>query len=327
MKRKLSIALAAASLLAVSACGGSPSGDGSEESAAGGDGAGDLTPVTVGVIPIVDTAPIWLGTELGFFEEAGLDLELQTASGGAAIVPGVVSGDFDFGFSNIVSIMVAEDQGLGLQFATNGASSAGLDDHGFGAVVVPEDSPIQSPADLAGQTVSVNTLSNIGDTTISYVVEEDGGDPSEVEFVEIPFPDAPAALANGQTDAAWILEPFLSSALEDGARVVSYNFYGTDPDLDIAGYFTTDEKLESDPGLVEKFQEAMNKSLEYAQEHPEEVRDIVGTYTEISEELRAEMVLPSYRPEFNREATELLGNAAAKYGTLSEAPNLDEILP
>ncbi|NKX52174.1 ABC transporter substrate-binding protein, partial [Arthrobacter deserti] len=31
--------------------------------------------------------------------------------------------------------------------------------------------------------------------------------------------------------------------------------------------------------LVEKFTTAMNRSLEYAQENPQEVRGIVGTYT------------------------------------------------
>ncbi|WP_026819890.1 ABC transporter substrate-binding protein [Arthrobacter castelli] len=332
MKRKLSALLAAASVLAVSACGGgSPSGGGGEtgggETAGGSGGNGDLTPITVGVIPIVDTAPIWLGKEKGFFAEEGLKLELQTTSGGAAAVPGVVSGDFDFAFGNVVSIMVAADKGLGLEFVTNGASSAGLEGDGFSAVVVNEDSPIKSPADLEGKKVSVNNLSNIGDTTISHVVEEDGGDPSKVEFVEVGFPDAPAALANGQVDAAWILEPFLSSALEDGARVVSYNFYETHENLDIAGYFTGTEKMKNNPEMVEKFRAAMTHSLQYAQEHPEEVRKIVGTYTEISKKLRQEMVLPEYRAKFNREATELLGNAAAKYGTLSEPPNLDKILP
>lgn len=330
MRRKLSVLLATASVLAVSACGGgSPSGGGGggDETAGGSGGNSDLTPITVGVIPIVDTAPIWLGQEKGFFKDEGLKLNLQTTSGGAAAVPGVVSGDFDFAFGNVVSIMVAVDQGLGLQYVTNGNSSAGIPDDGFSAVVVQGDSPIKTPADLEGKTVSVNNLSNIGDTTISHVVEEDGGDPSKIEFVEVGFPDAEAALANGQVDAAWILEPFLSSALEEGARVISYNFYEMHPQLDIAGYFTSTEKIESDPEMVEKFRTAMTRSIQYAQEHPKEVREIVGTYTKISEELRSEMVLPEFRAEFNREATKLLGDAAAKYGTLSEPPNLDEILP
>lgn len=327
MKRRLTALGAAVSVLALSACGGgSPSGGGSEAPAENA-GSGGLTEITVGVIPIVDTAPIWLGDEKGFFAEEGLELDLQTATGGAAIVPGVVSGSFDFAFSNLISVMVANDKGLDLQFVANGASTTGEEGEGFGAVVVPEDSDIQSAADLEGKTVSVNNLSNIGDTTIKHVVEQDGGNPDNIDFVEVAFPDAPAALQNGQVDAAWILDPFLTQARSEGARVVSWNFTEMHPELDIAGYFTTSEKVQSEPELTEKFTRAMNKSLEYAQENPQEVRDIVGTYTEIDAETLAELTLPEYRPEFSREAAQTLGEAATKYGTLSEAPNLDELLP
>jgi NitT/TauT family transport system substrate-binding protein len=314
-------------MLALSACGGgSPSGGGSEAPAENA-GSGGLTEITVGVIPIVDTAPIWLGDEKGFFAEEGLELDLQTATGGAAIVPGVVSGSFDFAFSNLISVMVANDKGLDLQFVANGASTIGEEGEGFGAVVVPEDSDVQSAGDLEGKTVSVNNLSNIGDTTIKHVVEQDGGNPENIDFVEVAFPDAPAALQNGQVDAAWILDPFLTQARSEGARVVSWNFTEMHPELDIAGYFTTSEKVQSEPELTEKFTRAMNKSLEYAQENPQEVRDIVGTYTEIDAETLTELTLPEYRPEFSREAAQTLGEAATKYGTLSEAPNLDELLP
>lgn len=326
MKRRLTALVAAVSVLALSACGsGSPSGGVSEAPADAGSGG--LTKISVGVIPIVDTAPIWLGDEKGFFAEEGLELDLQTATGGAAIVPGVVSGSFDFAFSNLISVMVANDKGLDLQFVANGASTTGEEGTGFGAVVVPEDSDIQSAADLEGKTVSVNNLSNIGDTTIKHVVEQDGGNPDNIDFVEVAFPDAPAALQNGQVDAAWILDPFLTQARSEGARVISWNFTEMHPELDIAGYFTTSEKVQNEPELVEKFTRAMNKSLEYAQENPQEVRDIVGTYTEIDAETLAELTLPEYRPEFSREAAQTLGEAAAKYGTLSEAPNLDELLP
>jgi NitT/TauT family transport system substrate-binding protein len=325
MRRPLMAMGAAGSVLVLAACGGGEQGGeaGSTEGAAGGE----MQDVTVGVIPIVDTAAIWLGKEQGFFEEEGLNLEIQTTSGGAAAVPGVVSGDFDFAFGNTLSVMVAQGQGLDLQYVTNGTTTSGNAEKDFGAVVVPADSDIQSPADLAGKTVSVNNLNNIGDTTIRSVVEEDGGDPSTVDFVEVGFPDAPAALDRGQVDAAWILDPFLTQTVEDGARVVSYNFVEFDPELDIAGYFTTAEKVEQDAEMVQKFQSAMNRSLEYANENPDAVREIVGTYTQIDEEMRQKMALPRFRTEFDREALQKLGDAAVEFGTLEQAPDLDALLP
>jgi NitT/TauT family transport system substrate-binding protein len=322
-------ALFVSAALALSACGsGSTSSDqggGGASSSAGGGGGGGTT-VKVGVIPIVDTAPIWLGKEKGFFKDEGITLQITTTTGGAAAVPGVVSGDFDIAFGNVVSVMVAADKGLPLKFIANGNSTSGKTPD-FSGVVVPKDSPIKSPKDLAGKTVSVNNLNNIGDTTIREVVKKAGGDPKTIKFVEVAFPDAPAAVERKQVDAAWILDPFLSGAVAKGARVVSYNFVEFDPNLDIAGYFTKKDTIEGKKDMVEKFQKAMNKSLEYAQAHPDEVRDIVGTYTKMGADARAKMVLPKFTPQFNRDAAKKLGDAAVSYGTLKKAPNLDELLP
>lgn len=325
MKRTAPVLLAAAAALALSACGGgSLSGD---ESTSGAQDTSGLTTLSVGIMPIVDTAPIWLGKEQGFFEEEGLDLDIQTTTGGAAAVPGVVSGDFQFAFGNVVSVMVANDKGLDIELVSNGNSTTGDTSSDFGAVVVPADSDIQSAADLAGKTVSVNNLSNIGDTTIRKLVENAGGDHESIKFVEIPFPDAPAAVESGQVDAAWILDPFLTQTVENGARVIAYNFAETHPNLDISGYFTTSQYIEENPEIVEKFTAAMKKSLDYAQENPDAVRDIVGTYTKMDEEMRAKMILPAFRADFDREGLAVLGEAAASYGTLSKAPDLDAMLP
>ena len=325
MKRNAPVLLAAAAALTLSACGGgSLSGD---ESTSEAEGTSGLTTLSVGIMPIVDTAPIWLGKEQGFFEAEGLDLDIQTTTGGAAAVPGVVSGDFDFAFGNVVSVMVANDKGLGIELVSNGNSTTGDTSSDFGAVVVPADSDIQDAADLAGKTVSVNNLSNIGDTTIRKLVENAGGDHESIKFVEIPFPDAPAAIESGQVDAAWILDPFLTQTVENGARVIAYNFAETHPSLDISGYFTTSSYIEENPEIVEQFTRAMKKSLEYAQENPEAVREIVGTYTKIDEEMRAKMVLPAFHADFEREGLTILGEAAASYGTLSKAPDLDAMLP
>lgn len=324
MKNTLKAVGAAIAVLGLAACGsGSPSGGSGGSAASGTD---QLTTVTVGVIPIVDTAPIWLGEQEGFFAEEGLDLDIQTASGGAAIIPGIQSGSYDFAFSNLVSLMVANDKGLDMKIVANGNSTTGTD-HDFGAVVVPGNSGIKSPKDLAGKKVSVNNLSNIGDTTIKTVVEEDGGDPDDINFVEVGFPDAPAALENGVVDAAWILDPFLTQSVEDGARVISNNFTDFDPNLDISAYFTSQAAIDKKPELAEKFQRAMDKSLKFAEENPDKVRDAVGTYTKIDAETRKGLILPKFRVEMNREAAQKLGDAAVEYGTLTKAPDLDALLP
>jgi NitT/TauT family transport system substrate-binding protein len=317
------IAAAAVLLPVLAACGG---GDDTGSQGSGGDDGGNVA-LTVGAIPIVDTAPIWLGKEKGFFEEEGIDLEIEVTSGGAAAVPGVVSGEFEFAFGNLVSVMVARDQGLDLRFVANGVSTTGDTENDFSGVVVAGGSDIRSPADLAGNRVGVNNLNNIGDTTIRHIVEQDGGDPEDMKFVEVGFPDAPAALEQGNVEAAWILEPFLSAAVGNDGRVVTYNYAEFHPELDIAGYFTSAEYMDANPDIVDGFTAAMNRSLEYAQENPGEVRDIVGTYTEIPEETRQQMILPAFRAEFSREAAQKLGEAAVKYDTLQSEPDLESMLP
>ncbi len=95
--RRLFAGLAAGTfLLATAACGSSDSG-----SSGGSSSSGGVTTVKLGLIPIVDVAPVYLGVKKGFYEKHGLKLSITTAQGGAAIVPGVVSGQFQFGLSNI----------------------------------------------------------------------------------------------------------------------------------------------------------------------------------------------------------------------------------
>src|SRR5262245_18242856 len=102
MTRRIAALFAGAILLAATGCGGSDK-DG------GAPAPGQPDKVTVGVIPIVDVAPIYLGQQQGFFSKRNIQLDLKLAQGGAAIVPSVVSNEYQFGFSNVVSLLLAQD--------------------------------------------------------------------------------------------------------------------------------------------------------------------------------------------------------------------------
>jgi NitT/TauT family transport system substrate-binding protein len=324
MRRKL-VALLAAPMLFAVACGGSD--EDSTGGGADGGGGGEVDQVTVGVIPIVDVAPIYLGVEQGFFEEEGIDVTLESGQGGAAIVPGVVSGEFEFGFSNVTSVLLAAQEGVPLKVIANGVASTGEQGADYGGVVVSPDSGITDAAGLAGKRVAVNTLNNIGTTTVRASVREAGGDPEAVEFVELPFPDMGAALDQGNVDAIWVVEPFLTLATQAGGEVIASNFVDAADDLTVATYFTSQQLIQEDADLVERFVAALERSLEFAQENPDEVRAVLGTYTQIDQAVIDAMILPAWPTEINRESIEQLAELGVEDGLLDEAPDLDALLP
>ena len=324
MKKAGFFALAAITALVLTGCTDSDAPAGGDATEPDSGSSAELTPVTVGVIPIADTAAIYLGDAQGFFEEEGLDLTIETATGGAAIVPAVVSGDYQFGFSNTLSLMVAAGQGLDLQMVSAAVGSTGDTTKDMGAVVTKADSGIASPADLAGKTVSSNSVGNINDTAVRHVVDESGADSSTIDFVEVPFPDAIAAVENDQVDAAFVVEPFVTSAIAAGLEVVTYAYADFDPNLDIAAYFALNSV---DADLLEKFQAAMQKSLEFADANPDAVREILATYTSTPAEVLAEITLPRFPTEMDRPSIEKLAAAAQSYGVLKAEPDFDNLLP
>ncbi|GAB3004969.1 MetQ/NlpA family ABC transporter substrate-binding protein [Streptomyces pseudoechinosporeus] len=322
MRRLLIGLTVSAVFVAASACGSSNS------TGSGGDTSADgTTTVKVGIIPILDVAPLYLGQKKGFFSERGLKLELTPAQGGAAIVPGVVSGQFQFGFSNTTSLLVAQSKKVPVKVVANGVASTAEEGADFMGTTVKKDSPVKSPKQLEGKKVAVNSLNNICDTSIKESVRKDGGDPSKLQFVEMPFDQMPAALENGQVDGACTPEPALSTVKAAGGTSIASSFYDVDPNLTVAMYFTSQQYAKQNPELVKKFQEATAESLEYADSHPDEVREIVATYTKIPETLLEKLTLPHFPAEPNRASIERLAELAKQDGQLKESPDLDALLP
>lgn len=323
-----SSAAAAVLALSLTACGGgSPSGDATATGAADDTGAsGEVQKVTVGVMPLVDLAPLHLGVDQGIFEKHGLELELQTAQGGAAIIPAVTSGQADFGFSNPTSLLIAASKGLDIKVIAPGGSSTGDEATDYGATVVLPDSDFESAADLEGHTVAVNTLNNISDSTVKEAVRQDGGDPSAVEFVEMPFPNMVAAVEQGTVDAAFLVEPFLTMGLAESMKPVFWNWMEVSPDLMASAYFTTGALAEEDPELVAAFHAAMAESADYAESHPEETRSILDTYTSIPPETAAELRLPRWADDINADSLERLIEISTEDGLLDGGLSVEDVV-
>ena len=217
MKKNLSAIIAGASIaaIALTGCGqGSPSGAAATSTASGSKASGELTKIVVGVLPIAPSVAVEHGLENGTFEKHGLDVEFATSSSGAAMLPAVSTGDLDFAIGNPLSVMTAVDKGLDMKIVSGFAASKVTGDD-INGVVVRADSGLSTFADLAGKTTAVNALKGPGDLTILESAAIDGGNPDDLKFSEMPFPDMEAQLERGNMDAIWMPEPFLSKALSD----------------------------------------------------------------------------------------------------------------
>jgi NitT/TauT family transport system substrate-binding protein len=319
------IALVGAMALFAAACGGDDDG-GDEASQTTAAPSEELTSITVGVVPVVDVAPLYLGIDKGFFEEEGLEVEPVVAQGGAAIIPAVMAGDQEIGFSNVVSLMLAQTQDLPVTIISQGIQATDDAENDTAAIAVKGDSDIQEPADLAGKTIAINTLNNISQLTVTAALDSEGVDTSTINFVEVPLPDMVGQLEAGQIDAAGLVEPFVTTGKNAGQRMIIYDRVATEPEMTIATYFTSESYLQDNPDVVEAFVRAINRSLEYATENPDEARQAIADYTEIPPDVLADVVLPLWQTDLNVDSIQNTAQLMVDQGIAESEPDVNALI-
>ncbi len=282
----------------------------------------------VGILPIADMAPLYLGMDLGYFEDEGLIIEPEFAQGGAAIVPAVLNDEFQIGFSNNVSLMLARQNGVPIQVVANAvyAADEDLGQDAPNAIMVSPDSGITSLEDLAGKTVAITTLNNLGDVTVRATLENNGIDSSTVQFVEMPFPDMNAAVESEAVDAAWLAEPFITMGKDLGFTSLADPMYETYPGQSIALFFASEEWLADNADIAERFQRAINRSLEAAADDPDAARAIISTYSQSPPAVLDVIALASWGPEINVDSLVEVGRLATEFGVLDEEPDIDALI-
>ena len=264
----------------------------SEASEPAGGGEPEMADITVGVLPIVDVAPVYLAIEEGLFEAEGLTVTAEVMQGGAAAIPALQGGDLDIAFGAWPSFLIANQAGIELRAVADGV--AGVE--GFTQFLAKPDSGLEgNPAGLSGKTVALNTLGNVGELALRYLVREAGVDYSDVTPIELPFPEMGAALDGGSVDVIWTVEPGATANKTNlGAVVVAESYIGDLAGFPVAGYFVTKEFAEQNPNTVAAFRRALEAAAQMINDDKQVVIDVVPTYTTLPAELAAQLSYPEY---------------------------------
>lgn len=249
----LGMAVAAATVLA--GCAASPgTGDATEP-----DRPAEIQKVTVSINPSSQFAPMFLGIESGIFADHGLELEIVPQTDVAAILSGVSSGQYDFGFATVVHVVNANLNNIPIRAVTSIEGQLSKDDKGTTLLAGP-GTGIKTVADMEGKTMATVGLSSSNTLTTWGLADKAGIDPKSIELVQMPFGQMPAALASGDVDAAVMQWPFVGEALDNGSTVVAYNNQEFFAESAITLMNTSQQFIDENPEVVQAFSDAMIES-------------------------------------------------------------------
>ena len=297
--RRLSLAATAGVATALLAAGCSSSGSSNASNSSGAKSpsasasALEQSHITVGALPVVDDAGLYLANKLGYFSQEGLTVTIAPVTQSTQAIPDMLHGTIAIiGGANYVSYFEAQAKGT-TQFKVL-AEGVTCQPNTFGVAALPS-SGITKPADLAGKTVAVNLTNNIQTLTLNAVLKADGVNPSSVHYVVVPFPNMIAALKAHQVNAISAVEPFLTGAeASDGAKEVVSSCDGPVADMPMSGYFATQSWAQQNPNTARAFQTALLKAQAYADANPGAVKSILPTYIKITPQAAAAVPLNNY---------------------------------
>lgn len=269
----------------------------------------------VSTIPIIDTAPLQVGIAKGFFAAEGLEIDTTPTTGGAAGLPALAAGQVQITFSNIISIVLGAKQGLGFEVIAAGSGTGDkLPD--LAGLVAKKGSTIKTGKDLEGKRVAVNTRNNIIWLYARAWVQATGGNPDAVTYLEVPFPQMIDAVKGDRVDAAFVVEPFMSSGIQsDAVTVVGWPYNTVQKRIPVGQYAATKDFIKANPQVIEKWVRAYNKSVDWCNANvgSEEWLKIVSGYTRLPPELLKTLSLPPYEKTVDLAGVDLVVEQMRKH--------------
>jgi len=254
--------------------------------------------ILIGYWPIASGLPLYVGLERGIFKDAGLNVEgAKFASAqqvAEAMIAGRVHGSANGTASAALALAEITSPNLFKIICSNPSNRTLVLDE----FVVPKDSPIKAISELAGKRVASGP--GIQNVTLAKIILEKNGI-ANPQVTELPIGQHVPALAAGQIDAVYTLEPTgtagrlkgLTRVLEPG--VIAKYVLG-DPDAPWFGGSAsiTTALLKDRPDLARRYVTAYAAAVDWVRKNPAESRKHLDGFTAIEESLVKEVPLAGF---------------------------------
>ena len=180
--------------------------------------ASEDAPLRIAVLPIIDTLPVYVAQQEGYFADEGIQVEIVPVSSSPDRDQLLQAKQIDGGVTDLPALVLYNRDSVNVIAVRYGmvptANSAEF------SILASGKSSITSPEDLRGVPIGVSEGTVIEYVTYRLLTAE-GLDPSDIKFVGVPrIPERMALLSSGEVAAAMLQEPLSVLAIQQGARVV-----------------------------------------------------------------------------------------------------------
>jgi len=186
-------------------------------------GAATAQTVTVGATSSTSDAPIYIADKKGFFRQEGIDVTVSNFRSASDMVAPLGAGQLDAGAGSAgAALYNAVARGIRIKIVADKASSP----PGYGATKIMvrrdliESGRYKEPRDLKGMRFAMNAPGVSNTSTLNTLLKSVGLKYSDVDTVDLPFPDHVVALKNRSVDASASVEPGPAIAVRNGDAVV-----------------------------------------------------------------------------------------------------------
>ncbi len=202
--------------------------------------------------------------KLGFWKDAGLDVEVKPFGGSTGATQVVISGSAEFTMATPEALLVARQEGAKIKAVYNHTREP------IYTIAVLKDSPIKKLEDLKGKTIGVVSLSSGATAVAKAMLRGVGYDPEkDVKWLPIGLgPQSANALKSNQVDAIAMWDWAYALLENSGYQFRHFVTPGTSKLLALM-IITNEDFLKSNPGAEIKFAQGIAKGVLFALTNPE----------------------------------------------------------